>query len=116
MKRTKTKKKAGMNKETKLPSPDVADRLSPTSIQVSDLHVTAGARVLLDSANATFAAGEVTLIVGPSGVGKSILMRLMAGLTRSFGKAIRYRGEVSIDGEKTRSGQAGVVFSVVRSV
>lgn len=86
------------------------DSTSAASIQVADLNVTAGTRVLLENANADFAAGEVTLIVGPSGVGKSILMRLMAGLTEGFGKAIRYSGDVTIDGGPTRSGQAGVVF------
>lgn len=79
-------------------------------IEICDLTVKAGTRVLLENANATFHSGDVTLIVGPSGVGKSILMRLVAGLTENFGKAIRYHGGVTIDGKKSKSGDAGVVF------
>ena len=83
---------------------------SNAKIEVKDLSVVAGKKVLLENANATFDTGEITLIVGPSGVGKSILMRLIAGLTDGFGDAIQYSGDVTINGKTAKCGEAGVVF------
>jgi len=39
-----------------------------------------GAQVALDGLDATFAPGELTVVVGPSGSGKSTLLALLAGL------------------------------------
>lgn len=83
---------------------------SSAKIEIKNLSVRAGKKVLLENANANFAAGEITLIVGPSGVGKSILMRLIAGLTDGFGSSIQYVGDVTINGERAKCGAAGVVF------
>lgn len=83
---------------------------STAEVEIKGLSVTAGKKVLLQDTDATFAAGEITLIVGPSGVGKSILMRLIAGLTDGFGSAIQYLGDVMINGKAAKCGEAGVVF------
>jgi ABC-type transporter Mla maintaining outer membrane lipid asymmetry ATPase subunit MlaF/ABC-type transporter Mla maintaining outer membrane lipid asymmetry permease subunit MlaE len=50
------------------------------SVELRELTVRAGGRILLESASASFAPGEVTLIVGRSGAGKSLLLRTIAGL------------------------------------
>ena len=85
-------------------------KASAAKIQIRDLSVVAGRKVLLENANATFEPGEITLVVGPSGVGKSILMRLIAGLTEGFENAIQYIGDVTINDRPSKSGEAGVVF------
>ncbi len=79
-------------------------------ISIQNIHVTAGTQKLLTGANAKFRPGEITLIVGPSGVGKSILLRMMAGLLKPVSEGISWTGNVLIDGVKTKSGRAGVVF------
>ena len=79
-------------------------------ISIDQICVTAGERTLLENAKAEFQAGEISLIVGPSGVGKSILLRIMAGLLEDSSEGIRWSGEVLIDGSKATCGTAGVVF------
>ncbi|MEM7456517.1 MAG: ABC transporter permease [Planctomycetota bacterium] len=79
-------------------------------MSVRNLTVTAGDKTLLEDVNAEFREGEITLIVGPSGVGKSILLRIIAGLIDHTTGGIRYSGSVEVDGGKATAGKTGVVF------
>ncbi len=81
-----------------------------SGISIQDIHVTAGTQHLLKGTSAEFRSGDITLIVGPSGVGKSILLRMMAGLLGPVTEGIRWTGKVLIDGASTKCGKAGVVF------
>ncbi|MFT8245828.1 ATP-binding cassette domain-containing protein [Roseomonas sp. BN140053] len=50
------------------------------SLNLSLPGIRLGGRAVLGAATLDFAAGEVTALLGPSGVGKSTLLRLLAGL------------------------------------
>ncbi|MFN9717731.1 MAG: ATP-binding cassette domain-containing protein, partial [Planctomycetota bacterium] len=65
-----------------------------TSVTISRLTVTAGGRQLLRDASTTFAPGEVTLLLGCSGVGKSVLLRILAGLIDESTAGIRFSGDI----------------------
>jgi ABC-type transporter Mla maintaining outer membrane lipid asymmetry ATPase subunit MlaF/ABC-type transporter Mla maintaining outer membrane lipid asymmetry permease subunit MlaE len=67
---------------------------SQTEVQLRGLTVCADERILLENVSTVFRAGELTLILGCSGVGKSVLLRILAGLTGRDHSAIRFTGDV----------------------
>ena len=83
---------------------------SADNISLKNVSVKAGDQSLLSEVNAEFPAGEISLVVGPSGVGKSILMRIIAGLINSSEPGISWSGDVSIGDQPATAGTAGVVF------
>ncbi len=74
------------------------DPAEPPGVQVAirGLTLQAGARVLLQDTDAHFAAGQITLIVGRSGVGKSTLLQAVAGLLDARDEAVRMSGSIEI--------------------
>src|SRR5687768_8155448 len=62
-------------------------------IEVRDLHKSFGALRVLQGANLCIEKGESVVIIGRSGGGKSILLKLLIGLIKGD------KGEVLIDGE-----------------
>jgi ABC-type multidrug transport system ATPase subunit/ABC-type transporter Mla maintaining outer membrane lipid asymmetry permease subunit MlaE len=63
-----------------IPEREKQVRAGGVSVALRDVTVRAGGKTLLENASASFAPGEVTLIVGRSGAGKSLLLRTIAGL------------------------------------
>ncbi|MCE2791910.1 MAG: ABC transporter permease [Planctomycetota bacterium] len=80
------------------------------AIRLKGLSVKAGQRLLLDSVDAEFPAGRISLIIGPSGVGKSILLKIIAGLLPRQADGIGYSGNVWLGQRPSAPGLAGVVF------
>jgi len=79
-------------------------------IRLQQLSVTAGQKTLLEKVDAEFPAAQISLVVGPSGVGKSILLKIIAGLLSKHVDGIRISGHVFLGEEPTAAGKAGVVF------
>lgn len=92
---------------------DSAERQG-VAVEVQDMTVVAGDRVLLEQASARFPAGDVTLIVGPSGAGKSIFLRVLAGLIDDSNSGIEASGSVKFDDREVarakRRRSVGLVF------
>ena len=65
----------------------------PTMLDVADLTVQFGERVVLDRLSLHVDDGEIVAVLGPSGAGKSTLLRIVAGLL------LPDSGVVSLDGD-----------------
>ena len=97
--------------ETSTASPGTASpKSAPPGITLRDVWLTAGDKVLLNDVDADFHHGQITLIVGPSGVGKSLLMKIVAGIVEASERGIRYGGEIEINGQAAMAGKVGFVF------
>ena len=83
---------------------------SGVTLLLRDFSVTAGGRVLLQRATAEFPAGQLTLILGCSGVGKSVLLRILAGLIDARHASIQYSGDILFRG----AGSGGEDFNTGR--
>ena len=59
------------------------------TLQVSQLRIEIGARVLLDDASFQVLAGEKVALVGPNGAGKTTLLRTIAGQAAPAGGSVR---------------------------
>jgi len=97
------------------PPPARPDAAAPEAcLRVERFTVRAGDRVLLEEATFEVRRGEVLLLVGGSGAGKTALLRGVAGLAGDDGPGIRVEGTVRVDGVEARGpgrgGRIGVVF------
>jgi ABC-2 type transport system ATP-binding protein len=62
------------------------------AVEVSDLRVRRGDRIVLDQVAVTVPAGLVTGLLGPSGCGKSTLLRSIVGVQKIAGGSVRVLG------------------------
>jgi len=63
--------------------------MTPAALTLTGVGVALGGRVIVDDVTATFAPRSVTVVVGRSGAGKSVLFKAVAGLIpRSHGDVV----------------------------
>jgi phospholipid/cholesterol/gamma-HCH transport system ATP-binding protein len=65
----------------------------PPVVEVQDLHYAIGARVIFAGVNLSFARGSITAVMGPSGTGKTTLLRLIMGQVSPDSGSVRLFGE-----------------------
>jgi len=83
------------------------------ALTLDGLTVWAGGRLLLDGTDVAFPRGRISVLVGGSGTGKSVLLRILAGLIPSSGETIRWQGEIGWDHrrlDQQDGNRTGVVF------
>src|SRR5690625_906345 len=62
-------------------------------IEISDLHFSRGKREIFGGVDIRVEQGKITAIMGPSGTGKTTLLRLISGQLRPRSGRIRVAGE-----------------------
>lgn len=71
-------------------------RVEPVEVLLDRLSVEVEGRPLLRDVSLAIPAGKITVIVGGSGAGKSVLLRILAGLAPADSGPIRWSGDVVI--------------------
>jgi len=66
---------------------------SDNIIEISGLHFSRDARAIYDDINLKVPRGKVTAIMGPSGIGKTTLLRLIGGQLKPSAGSITFNGE-----------------------
>ncbi len=84
---------AAMNGTTPLGDP-TGEVLADPIAELRDVHKAFGPEPVLGGVNLAFQRGEITVILGPSGTGKSVLLKHIVGLIKPD------HGEVYFDGER----------------
>ena len=62
-------------------------------IEVRDVYFRFGQRVIFDDVNLDFQRGKITAIMGPSGTGKTTMLRLIGGQLRADAGSVRVDGQ-----------------------
>src|SRR6056297_82929 len=97
---------------------DVARVAEAGRLRLSGLSVRVGDQPLLTDTTLDLPTGKIIVIVGGSGAGKSVLLRVLAGLLPRDGDVIRWSGDVELTGGRGERGgdssplgrRVGVVF------
>src|SRR6056297_817721 len=82
---------------------------TPRPLRLDGLSVEAAGTTLLRDTSVAFPGGVLTVIVGGSGAGKSVLLRILAGLIPPRGQVITWQGKVG-HGPQQPLGRVGIVF------
>ena len=65
---------------------------SSLSLELADVELSRGGRVLIDGLSLSLHPGQLGLLMGPNGTGKTSLLRAIAGLARPGRGSIRFDG------------------------
>jgi phospholipid/cholesterol/gamma-HCH transport system ATP-binding protein len=84
--------------------------VSDAIVSIEGLFYRAGRRTIFDSLNLAFRKGRVTAVMGPSGTGKTTLLKLITGQVRPD------RGRVLVDGQDLGQLSREGVYAVRRSM
>src|SRR3546814_3912290 len=76
--------------EARTTSAPAAD--SATLVRVRGLHFSQGKRKIYDGIDVDIARGKITAIMGPSGTGKTTLLRIIGGQWRPSAGAVEFDG------------------------
>lgn len=83
-------------------------------IEIRDLHFRRGNQVIFDGVDLDIPRGRITAIMGPSGTGKTTLLRLIGGQLRPDSGSVRFHGEdihrLSRNGLYALRKQMGMLF------
>lgn len=72
--------------------PENSEQASEVLVEIRDLHFARGARKIFDGVDIDIRRGEVTAIMGPSGTGKTTLLRLIGGQLKPDAGTVRVGG------------------------
>ena len=72
----------------------MANKVDQSLIQIRGLRFSRGERVIFDGVDMEIRRGRITAVMGPSGTGKTTLLRLIGGQLRPDG------GSITVDGEE----------------
>ncbi|MBS1182214.1 MAG: ccmA [Proteobacteria bacterium] len=78
-----------------MPAPEmpVSQPFQPFRLVVEALGVDRGGRRVIEGVDLTISAGDAVLVTGPNGVGKSTLLRALAGLGRPVNGSVRFEAD-----------------------
>lgn len=85
------------------------DAQQPRPLILNQVTVEAGGQLLLNETSVEMPDGQITVIVGGSGAGKSVLLRILAGLIPQNDPVIRWSGSID-HGAGGPLGRIGIVF------
>lgn len=95
------------------PLPKVQNIVVP-AVAVEDVHKSYGAQKVLNGVTLTVAQGETLAVLGRSGTGKSVLLRLIIGLAKPDSGSVRIQGQeiadVPLDGMGEIRKKMGFLF------
>ncbi|MEW6354262.1 MAG: ATP-binding cassette domain-containing protein [Pseudomonadota bacterium] len=81
------------------------ERATPL-VQIRDLRFARGARMIFDGVDIDIARGKITAIMGPSGTGKTTLLRLIGGQLRPTS------GAITVDGQEVPRLKRGELYQL----